>query len=93
MEGPLEKGTAAHSSIIAKRIPWTGAWWATGHELAELDMIERLTFSLFLPYSHKYFIPTFPSHVPCLFKFLIMEKVYIYVYIYIFQGYLCCLPH
>ena len=43
-------------------------------------MIERLTFSLFLPYTHKYFIPTFPSHLPCLLKFLIMEKEYIYIY-------------
>ena len=28
-EGPLEKGIAMHSSILAWRIPWTGAWQAT----------------------------------------------------------------
>ena len=29
-EGPLEKGMATHSSILAWRIPWTErAWWAT----------------------------------------------------------------
>jgi len=27
-EGPLEKGMASHSSIVACRIPWTEAWWA-----------------------------------------------------------------
>ena len=25
-EDPLEEGTATHSSILAWRIPWTGAW-------------------------------------------------------------------
>ena len=28
---PLEKGMATHSSILAWRIPWTGAWWSTVH--------------------------------------------------------------
>ena len=28
-EVPLEKGMATHSSILAWRIPWTEAWWAT----------------------------------------------------------------
>ena len=35
------KGMAAHSSILAWRIPWTGAWWATIHGAAESDMTER----------------------------------------------------
>ena len=30
-EDPLEKGMATHSSILAWRIPWTEAWWATVH--------------------------------------------------------------
>ena len=28
-EDPLEKGMATQSSILAWRIPWTGAWLAT----------------------------------------------------------------
>ena len=28
-EDPLEEGLAAHSSILAWRVPWMGAWWAT----------------------------------------------------------------
>ena len=30
-EDPLEKDMATHSSILAWRIPDTGAWWATAH--------------------------------------------------------------
>ena len=35
-EDPLEEGMATHSSILA----WMdrGAWWATVHGVAELDM-------------------------------------------------------
>ena len=36
-EDPLEEGLAAHSSILAWRTPWTGAWWATVHSVTELD--------------------------------------------------------
>ena len=36
-EDPLEKEMAAHSNILAWRIPW---------DHKELDMTERLTFSL-----------------------------------------------
>ena len=32
-EGPLEKEMAAHSSILAWEIPWTGAWQATVHRV------------------------------------------------------------
>ena len=36
-EDPLEKGMATHSSILAWRIPWTGAaWWATVHGVARV---------------------------------------------------------
>ena len=28
-EDPLEEEMATHSSILAWKIPWTGAWWAT----------------------------------------------------------------
>ena len=35
-EEPLEEGMAAHSSILAWRIPMDrGAWWATVHEVAK----------------------------------------------------------
>ena len=30
-EDPLEKEMATHASILAWRIPWRGAWWATVH--------------------------------------------------------------
>ena len=41
-EDPLEKGMAAHSSILAWRIPWTEEpRWATVHEVAEMDMTEQ----------------------------------------------------
>ena len=40
-EGPLEKGVATHSSILAWRIPMDrGAWQATVHGVAELGMTE-----------------------------------------------------
>ena len=31
-EDPLEEGTAAHSSTLAGKIPWTGVWWLHGQE-------------------------------------------------------------
>ena len=34
-EDPLEKGMATHSSILAWRIPWTGAWRPTVHGVAK----------------------------------------------------------
>ena len=34
-EDPLEKGMVTHSSILAWRIPQTGAWWTTVHEVAK----------------------------------------------------------
>ena len=34
-EDPLMKGIAAHSSILAWRIPWRGAWWATVYGVAK----------------------------------------------------------
>ena len=30
----LEKEMATHSSILAWRIPWIGAWWITAHEVS-----------------------------------------------------------
>ena len=41
-EDPLEKGMATHFSILAWKIPWTEDPW----DLKELDMTERLTFTL-----------------------------------------------
>ena len=34
-EDPLEEGMTTHSSILAWRIPWTGAWWVTVHKFAK----------------------------------------------------------
>ena len=40
-EDPLEEGMAAHSSVLAWRIPWTEeAWWATIQSHEKLDMTE-----------------------------------------------------
>ena len=33
----LEKDMAAHSSVLAWRIPGTGAWWAAGYGVTESD--------------------------------------------------------
>ena len=38
----LEKGQATHSSILAWRIPWTGAWQAIVHAVAESDTTQQL---------------------------------------------------
>ena len=40
-EDPLMKGIAAHSSILAWRIPWRGTWWATVHGVAEADRLSN----------------------------------------------------
>ena len=43
-EDPLEEGMATHSGILAWRIPTDrGAWQATVHGVAELDMTEQLS--------------------------------------------------
>ena len=34
-EDPLEEGMATHTSILARRIPWTRAWRATIHRIAK----------------------------------------------------------
>ena len=46
-EDPLEKEVAAHSSVLAWRLPWTeepGALLSMGHK--ESDTTEQLTLSL-----------------------------------------------
>ena len=42
-EDPLEKGTAAHSSILAWRIPWTVLYHSFGCK--EADTTEQLSLS------------------------------------------------
>ena len=42
-EDPLEKGMAIHSSILAWRIPQTGAWQATVHGIAKSWTLKRLS--------------------------------------------------
>ena len=44
-EDPLEKGMAAHSSTLARRIPWTRGWWATVHSVTESDTTQRVNNS------------------------------------------------
>ena len=39
----LDQGMATHSSILAWRIPWTGAWQAIVCGVTESDMTEQLT--------------------------------------------------
>ena len=36
-EDPLEEGMATHSSVLAGRIPGTGALWAAVYGVAESD--------------------------------------------------------
>ena len=36
-EDPLEEGMVTHSSILAWRIPWRGAWLAKVHVVTESD--------------------------------------------------------
>ena len=38
---------ATHSSTLAWKIMARGAWWATVHDIAELDTTEQLTLSVF----------------------------------------------
>ena len=46
---PLQKGMATHSSVLAWRIPWTGAWRATVPAITKTQIrLKRLPLS-FLP--------------------------------------------
>ena len=51
-EASLERGMAIHPSILAWRIPWTGAWWATDHRVVKSQTrLKRLsvhTLSVYL---------------------------------------------
>ena len=52
-EDPLETGMATHSSILARRIPWTeepGRLQSTGRK--ELDMTEATEHSTFSLYTY-----------------------------------------
>ena len=52
-EDPLEEGMAAHSSILAWRIPMDrGAWRATVMDCKELDTTERLSTAQIHTYVH-----------------------------------------
>ena len=55
-EGPLEKGKATHSSILAWRTPWTVYLW--GHK--ESDTTERLSLSPSNWLSGELFLPVCP---------------------------------
>ena len=47
-EDPLEEGMATHSGILAWRIPMDrGAWQATVHGVAKLDMTKQLSIHSF----------------------------------------------
>ena len=47
---PLEKGMATHSSILAWRIPYRGAWWAIVHRVTKsrTRLSDKHLISLFL---------------------------------------------
>ena len=48
-EDSLEEEMATHSSILAGKIPWRGAWWASVHEgLKELDRTEQQSINTVL---------------------------------------------
>jgi len=49
-EDPLEKEMASYSSLLAWKIPWTRAWWASPWGLKESDTTE-----------HKHLISPYPS--------------------------------
>ena len=55
-EDPLEEGIAAHSSILAWRIPMDrGTWQATVHGVTKLDITEWLsTAYTYIIYSFNY---------------------------------------
>ena len=40
--GPLEKGMATLSSILAWRIPWTEPWQATVHRVTKNQSLSRV---------------------------------------------------
>ena len=45
-EDPLEMGMAAHSSILAWRIPMDrGAWWGTVYGVTESDTTDQLSIA------------------------------------------------
>ena len=59
-EDPLEEGMATHSSILAWRIPWTGAWQATVHRVTKSEtQLKRLSMC-----THKYLRSTSGSGPP-----------------------------
>ena len=78
-EDSLKEDMATNSSIIAWRIPIDrGAWWATIHGVAELDMAEQLSthitnqlLNIFItskrnciPFSYDLSIPLPNPHLP-----------------------------
>ena len=51
-EDPLEEGMAAHSSVLAWRIPWTEEPGGLQSMAKELDMTEQLTLSHFKQHTY-----------------------------------------
>ena len=63
-EDPLEKGMAAHSSILAWRIPMDrGAWWATVHEVTK-SRTQLSDLARTHPFPYTCMSPGWDSRVP-----------------------------
>ena len=61
-EDPLEKEMANHSSILAWKIPWTGAWQATTHGATKSQTrLNDFTSTLIWSVSHNSFL-IFKAH-------------------------------
>ena len=76
-EGPLEEYMTTHSSILAWRIPWTGAWQATVHRVTKSQtQLKRLSTA-----QHS----TLIGHIIC--KYFLQTCGLCFCFVYCF---LCC---
>ena len=63
---PLEEGMAAHSRIVAWRIPMErGAWWAIVYGVSESDTTEQLSMAHNIPLYHIFIHSSDNGHIGC----------------------------